>query len=400
VLGAGGEVRVARAVAVELDLQPQVVDRVGVAQRVFVGDHLAFVEVEQRLVEGLHAELAAALHQLLDLGHLALEDQVGDQRRVEQHLDRRDAALALLARQQALRDQALEVERQVHQQLCTPLLGEEVDDAVERLVGAVGVQRGHAEVAGLGEGDGVLHRLAVADFAHQDHVGRLAQRVLQRRRPVVGVDADLALRDDAVLVRMHELDRVLDRDDVAVGVLVAVVDHRRQRGALARAGGADEDHEAALGQRHVLEDLRQAERVDRRDLRRDRPHHDADMALLHEGVAAEAADAGRGDREVALLGLLELGRLLVVHDRARQRQRVLRRQRLRRDLGDAAVDLDRGRKVGRQEEVGAVARDQQAQQVVDELRGLVAFHGGLPSCCVMVGRAALRPPTAGPTAGR
>jgi hypothetical protein len=35
-------------------------------------------------------------------------------------------------------------------------------------------------VAGLGEGDRVLHRLAVADLAHQDHVGRLAQRVLQR----------------------------------------------------------------------------------------------------------------------------------------------------------------------------------------------------------------------------
>ena len=64
--------------------------------------------------------------------------------------------------------------------------------------------------------DGVFHGLAVADFAHQDDVGRLAQRVLQRRLPAVGVDADLALRDDAVLVRVHELDRVLDGDDVAV----------------------------------------------------------------------------------------------------------------------------------------------------------------------------------------
>jgi hypothetical protein len=91
-------------VAVELDLQPQVVDRVGVAQRILEGDHLPLVEVEQRLVEGLHAEFARALHQLLDVADLALEDHVGDQRRVEQDLDRGGAALSLLARDQPLRD--------------------------------------------------------------------------------------------------------------------------------------------------------------------------------------------------------------------------------------------------------------------------------------------------------
>src|SRR5439155_5152898 len=75
VLGAGRQVAAARAVTVQLDLQPQVVDRIGVSQRVFVGDHLVLVEVEQRLVEGLHAELARALHDLLDLRYFALEDQ-------------------------------------------------------------------------------------------------------------------------------------------------------------------------------------------------------------------------------------------------------------------------------------------------------------------------------------
>jgi len=96
-------------------------------------------------------------------------------------------------------------------------------------------------------------------------------------------------------------------------------------------------------------------------------------ALLPE--VPETPHALRRDREVALLGALELGGLLVVHHRARQRHRVLARQRLRRHLGDLAVDLDRRRKLRRQEQVGAAARDQQAQQVVDELGCLVAFHG-------------------------
>jgi hypothetical protein len=58
--------------------------------------------------------------------------------------------------------------------------------------------------------------LAVTDFAHQDDIRRLPQRVLQRRPPVIGVDADFTLGDDAVLVLVHVFDRVFDGDDVAV----------------------------------------------------------------------------------------------------------------------------------------------------------------------------------------
>ena len=52
------------------------------------------------------------------------------------------------------------------------------------------------------------------------------------------VGADLALVDDALLVAVEELDRVLDRHDVLLARLVDLVDHRRQRGRLARAGRA------------------------------------------------------------------------------------------------------------------------------------------------------------------
>src|SRR5687768_12536464 len=65
VLGARGKVRRTGALAVELDLQAQVVGRVGVADRVLEADLVAFEQVEQRLVEGLHAEVAALLHDLL-----------------------------------------------------------------------------------------------------------------------------------------------------------------------------------------------------------------------------------------------------------------------------------------------------------------------------------------------
>ena len=71
---------------------------------------------------------------------------------------------------------------------------------------------------------------------------------------------------DAALVLVHVLDRIFDRDDVAARLLVAVADHRGERGRLARAGAADEDHEAALGQHDLLEDRRQVELFEGRDL--------------------------------------------------------------------------------------------------------------------------------------
>ena len=59
--------------------------------------------------------------------------------------------------------------------------------------------------------DGVLRRLAVADLAHHDDVGVLAQDVAQRRGEG---DADLGLHRDLVELLVHHLDRVLDGGDV------------------------------------------------------------------------------------------------------------------------------------------------------------------------------------------
>src|SRR5688572_23126312 len=127
------------ALALELDAQPQLVLGVGVPEALLIGDDARLVEVEQRLVEGLHAEAVRAPHHFLDLRDLAAEDQVRDERRADHDLHGGDAALGLLARYQALRDHRADVQRQVHQELLALLLGEEVDDAVERLVGAVRV---------------------------------------------------------------------------------------------------------------------------------------------------------------------------------------------------------------------------------------------------------------------
>jgi hypothetical protein len=104
----------------------------------------------------------------------------------------------------------------------------------------------------------------------------------------------------------------------------------------------------------------------------------SNFGMSVEGVDAEATDAGRADREVALLRRFEFRRLLVVHHAAHQLDGVLRRQRGLRHRLDLAVDLDRGRKARGDEQVGAFLLDQEVEQFVDESGGAFAFHGAAP----------------------
>ena len=100
--------------------------------------------------------------------------------------------------------------------ICSCWLVGNVDDAVDRAVGRVGVQRGEHHVAGFGGGDDRFDRLQVAHFADEDHVRVLAQSPLESLCEAVDVDAHLALVDGGLLVEVIELDRVFDRDDVPV----------------------------------------------------------------------------------------------------------------------------------------------------------------------------------------
>ena len=86
--------------------------------------------------------------------------------------------------------------------------------AVDRRRRGRRVQRAEHEVAGLGRLDGDGDRLEIAQLADQDDVRVLAQRRAQRVLERVGVRVHLALVDQALLVLVHELDRILDRDDV------------------------------------------------------------------------------------------------------------------------------------------------------------------------------------------
>ena len=160
---------------------------------------------------------------------------------------------------------------------------------------------------GLGGGQGGADRLLVAHLADEDDVGVLAQHPAQRTPEGACVGPDLALVDDRALVGMQELDWILDRHDVARRCRVDVVHHCGQRGRLAGAGGAGDEHDAARLLGHLPDRVGQTELADRREAIRDAPADERDRASLAEGVDAEPGQSGDGEREVDL----SLGRQLL-----------------------------------------------------------------------------------------
>src|SRR5689334_4224460 len=187
-------------------------------------DHVAPHQFLEILVERLHAEGLAGLDRRVHLRDLVLADQIADRRRSDHDLVRRDAPGAVLGLAQRLRDhraQALRNHRAHH------LLfrgRKHVDDAVYRLGRGARMQRSEHQVARLGAGQGEAYRLQIAHLAHEDHVGVFAQCAAQRIGERERVRADLSLVDEAFLRVVHKLDRVLDRQDVALLVLVDMID--------------------------------------------------------------------------------------------------------------------------------------------------------------------------------
>ena len=227
------------------------------------------------------------------------------------------------------------------------------------------MQRAEHEVAGLGRGQCGRDRLEVAHLADEDHVGVLAERGAKTFGEARSVDADLALVDDAALVPVHELDGVLDREDVLGARAVHLVDQRGERRRLTGAGRAGHEHEATrlLGKR--VERRRKAELFERLDRLRDETKGRTDGAALEVHVDAEAGQTGNAVREVELALDLEILLLLAREDLVHELLRVLLRQHVVvLEALDLAVHADRRAGAHADVEVGGATRHHLLQKIV------------------------------------
>ncbi len=197
------------------------------------------------------------------------------------------------------------------------------------------------------------------------------------RRPVGEGEAGLGVHLDLVDARHLVLDRVLDRDDVAVD-RVERVERRVERGGLARAGRAGDQHRAVGLVEARLEALAglvaHAQRVDA-DQRRLLVEQAHDHALAVDARAASRCGCRRValdlERHAAVLGHAPLGDVEVAHDLdARDDARRSSALRDRRRLAEHAVDAEADphvAAVGLEVDVGGALLDRLGDDRVDEL---------------------------------
>ena len=235
---------------------------------------------------------------------------------------------------------------------------EDVNDAVDRLGGAVGVQRREGQVARLGDRQTGVDRLVVAHFADEHDVWVLTEGVLQRGAERLGVRSHFALIDDAPLVLVDELDWIFDGEDMPLPLAIDLVDHRREGGGLPRARRAGDEHEAARLLRELGDDGGETQVGERLDVERNLAQHDGDAAALLEAVAAEAREVLDAEREVELVLHLETLLLVLREHRVGELQRVLG---LHHHFGargrDVAVDAHNRAGAGGDVQVGGAALD-------------------------------------------
>ena len=154
---------------------------------------------------------------------------------------------------QPLAHDPLERLREARADLPLLVLGEDTHDAVDGLGRVDRVQRREHQVARLRGLERDRDRLEVAHLAHQDHLGRLAQRGAQREREGLGVGAHLALVDG----RLAWGCRYSIGSSIVmmwIGLLaVDLVDDRGQGRGLARSGGPGQQHDAVALVRDLVE---------------------------------------------------------------------------------------------------------------------------------------------------
>ncbi len=163
-----------------------------------------------------HAGGRAALHGIFQLIHLALANQIRDRRGVDQNLERRDPALLVGLGNELLRDDAAQAGRQHGAHMRLFVGGKCIHQAIDGRRGAIGVQRPITRIPISAAVTAMLMVSRSRNSPTRMTSGSSRKADSNALEKDCRMHADLALADQAVLAHMHEFDRILDGEDVAL----------------------------------------------------------------------------------------------------------------------------------------------------------------------------------------
>src|SRR4029077_9266359 len=170
-----------------------------------------------------------------------------------QYLENREPATAIGARDEALGYDEPEGLREAFTDRLLFYGKVGTDDALD---GFGGVDRVHCrqhDQPHIGGFENHLDSFAVAHFADEDYLGRLAQRGAKGQGKVGCVAVQFALVNRRALVVVQELDGVFDGDDVVVTLPIDAVEESGEGGTLAGSSRPGDQHDAVAKVGYICE---------------------------------------------------------------------------------------------------------------------------------------------------
>src|SRR3954468_7775972 len=276
----------------------------GIGEGFFLSDFAFFDEVEEGLVEILHAVVAGVGDGGAEFFEAVFFDHFANRAGVDEDFQGGDDAAADF-RNHALADDRLKGGRELFADLFAFVGFEEFEHAGHGLAGVGGVDGREDEVTGVGATHGGGEANGVAHFTDHDDVRILAQNVFEALIEGDGVEADFALFNGGFDVFKNELDRIFESNNVIGVVLVDVLDHGGQRGGFAGTGGAGDENDSTGSFGDFFENGEQAKFVELGNAGFNVAHGQAPFAALLEAICTKAADAWNEIGEVAFAIFVE-----------------------------------------------------------------------------------------------
>src|ERR1700687_1066776 len=143
-------------------------------------------------------------------------------------------------------------------------------------------------MTGFSNAQSGLNGLQGAHFTDQHDIGIFAQSGAQGTGEALHVLVNFTLVNQAVLVRVHELDGVFNGDDVLVAFAIDLIQHGGQRGGLAGAGGSGNQDQAARTVAQLRHHEGEIELGEALNLKRNDAENRGDGSALVEDVGAKA----------------------------------------------------------------------------------------------------------------
>ena len=167
---------------------------------------------------------------------LTFTNEVRDRYIDDANFQGRDSSRDIDPLEQILRDYAFERFGQGGPDLVLLIGRENVDDSVDCLRSARGVEGSENQMSRCRCGQGQFDRLEITHFTDEENVRIFAQGTAQGGCERTRVHTNFSMLHQAILAAMHKFYRILDCDDVIAPLDVRVIHHCRQSGRLAGTG--------------------------------------------------------------------------------------------------------------------------------------------------------------------